>query len=191
MNDAQIATEARRRVRGLPSHDHTAFEDHEKMLYKFAWRFAREYNLEVGDLISEAYLVYLTARRRFDPSRGVRFGTFLWRSMERLRDYCEKEKTQQIRISGTFDEVEDAVLTDGLEALTEIEIIKDAVSEEARMLLEGIQEGIFDVINPIRQHEPGISRVREISRQTWGWGQDKTDRVVTEIRHFALAGVSL
>lgn len=67
------------------------FKKYEKLIYKRAWHYALRYNLNVGDIIGEGYIIYRKAVKDFEPSWGVSFSTYLFQRLRALTDYCLKE----------------------------------------------------------------------------------------------------
>ena len=70
------------------------YPEFEKMIQAFAWvnyRKAGESSVQVGDFISEAYLIFHEAVDKFDRSKGS-FSNYLWNKLYALNDVTKKER---------------------------------------------------------------------------------------------------
>ncbi len=65
------------------------------MIRGAAWDAAKRWGLDVDDIISQGYLVFMDAIERFDSGRAS-FSTFLYSRLRTLNDYCERE----VRLKG-------------------------------------------------------------------------------------------
>lgn len=90
-------------------------EDQLDLIRKVAWRFAKQYHLDVDDLFQEAYISCLKALPRYNPNRGA-FSTFLWHtSTNAIRDILNKNQTYTTRhlLTDDFSLQEDTEVTPG------------------------------------------------------------------------------
>lgn len=62
-----------------------------KLLMKICWNFSRTTKLEFGDLLSEAYIAYYEAMKKYDSNISLP-STFIWKCVtNHLIDYYKKE----------------------------------------------------------------------------------------------------
>lgn len=54
------------------------FEDYSKMIYAIAWKFAKNCNLEVDLLVSEAFIRFTICEKRWKPNEACSFRTYLY-----------------------------------------------------------------------------------------------------------------
>ena len=66
--------------------------DYINLIHAVAWHFAEKSVIDYQDLFSEASLAYCESIRKFEPHRGVKFSTFIWRCMRNhLVNYIKRE----------------------------------------------------------------------------------------------------
>jgi RNA polymerase sigma factor (sigma-70 family) len=56
----------------------TLLAQHQKLIFSRAHSFHRTTGVDYDDLVSEGYLIFCMAYRKFDPARGGKFSTFLY-----------------------------------------------------------------------------------------------------------------
>lgn len=53
------------------------YKSTEKLIYNLAWRWSKKTNFSFEDLLSEANLIYVTKKDKYDPNKN-KFSTFLY-----------------------------------------------------------------------------------------------------------------
>ena len=156
------------------------FHKYKNLIYKQAWKYSKAYNLEVCDLISEAYLIYEDATKRHREEKGS-FSTFLTHRLRKLNDYCHKEtKTKSQQLSFILDKSDTQIkeLENQKENIQEFESI---LSYDAKKIIQGIFLGTLQVMNPIRQTKPNLHKMGKILEEKWGWKKSRTEKIWREI----------
>lgn len=157
------------------------FEDYKNLIYKEAWKYSRMYNKELGDLISEGYIIFTEVVEKYDESRGVKFSTYLQFCLRKLIDYCKKEHNYQIKHAEISPELQTQLPDTRQTMVNELEEIFHVLSEDAKILVDGILEGVFHVVNPIRQTSPGFYYMMDRAKQLMNWNRTKTEKVFNEV----------
>lgn len=71
------------------------FKDYENMIYKVTCDFALKYNKNKEELLSDAWLGYDEALRKFDPFKGILFSTYAYIKISgSIADAIRKENNQ-------------------------------------------------------------------------------------------------
>lgn len=150
------------------------FRSSEKLIYKHAWYYAKNYNMEFADIKSKAFEIFCEAVDRFDGR--AKFITFLHHRLRTLNDYCQKEKSMTWdepwgNISSIDHNLEKAIFYDFVERL----------SSDGRLIVNSILHGEFENHEMIRQRKAGKYRIKQIVTKDWGWRWSRAERVWKEL----------
>lgn len=152
------------------------FNDYKNLIFKEAWYYSTKFNVDVGDVIGEAYLLYHKAVETYKPSKGAFTTHLVWRLKE-LGTYCTKESKA---LDVTVLDVE--FITVEAEIHSEVAEVFEVLSKEGKLLASGILEGVFDIINPLRQTPPGKFRIIKKCKELFDWPSHKTEKVFNEVQ---------
>jgi RNA polymerase sigma factor (sigma-70 family) len=68
------------------------YEKHQKLIFKLAHKWNRP-EIEFDELVSEGNMAFMVAQQKFDPGRGIKFSTYLYRVVENaMCDYVNGMK---------------------------------------------------------------------------------------------------
>lgn len=76
----------------LPFDNESLLTEHLKIIRRMTWQLSTQTGYDMEDLFSEACLQYLLLRVQFDPGKGIKFSTFIWKAVRNmLLNYIAKE----------------------------------------------------------------------------------------------------
>jgi len=135
------------------------------LIYQVAWSFNKTTGIDVEMLISEAGLAYTEAMSRFDPSKGVKSTTFIYRCMQNhLTNYCKQEmkhKSTSLKDAAmSVENYEDKIQT----FQDEVKSWPAECQELVRIILENFEE--------LESIAPKMARgalTRELRNRGWQW----------------------
>ena len=67
------------------------YVSHEKLIYNRAREYSRWYKTDMSDAVSESSEIFCRVVKEYNPDLG-KFSTFLYNSLEALRDKMRKQK---------------------------------------------------------------------------------------------------
>ena len=75
-------------------------EYYSNLIYSMAWEWSAKTGIDFYEFLSEGNMIYLDAKRLFNPEKNVKFSTFLriklnW-GMSQYFQYCEKYKSNNL-----------------------------------------------------------------------------------------------
>lgn len=164
-----------------PTEKTNLFRKVELMLNKKAWDYARTYHLDFEECQSQAYLIFCEALEKYDPSKEVRFSTFLHSNLWHLNDLAHKETQQSFTVNfdkfeGTFDRDYQSFseVVDRLEA-------KVGLLDDAQELLSFILSREWEVpgMVPCR---PYLSSTSERFKKEKNWSFQRTWEAWQEVK---------
>ncbi len=141
------------------------YEDVKGMIFKLSWKFARNEN-EWEECVSVGNEAFLRAWDCFDPQRGVKFSTYLYRCVfRRLQThFAEAARRMSMEKTNSLDGLHD----DGWSGLDDvedrsvgrIESILEDIGDDARLIVQTILELPADLKCLISARKPKESRFR-------------------------------
>lgn len=185
------------------------FKKFERMLYSRAWFYSIAYRIDFEEVQSQAFLIFMEALERFDPLRGTDFSTFLYWRLQTLGDYCKAEKRYESQllpldrlerqfetseyVKQVYQNADDDKL--GFEFYHPSKLSKDKIdqkilfgqlvkslSDDGRILLNGLLNGSFDNLSTLRARNIGKCRIKQKARLLWGWADKRIEGVFDEVR---------
>lgn len=119
-----------------------SFEDYKPMILDFAYKYSRKYHLEQDDVISQGYLIFVEAAKKFDETRA-KFSTYLWsRLFFYLSTYCSEQCYYSSKSIFETEEEFDYWLEDEIRTCPDLDLDKEfnvkLLSDEAKQVLQYI-----------------------------------------------------
>lgn len=110
----------------------TLFLQYQPMILDRCYKFARKYDIDQDEVVSEGYLVFMEVIRKFDEKKA-KFSTFLWINLHyHLEEFCSKQRHWENNIFETEEEF-DNWLMDKFIAKNEFDT--STLSETAKNIL--------------------------------------------------------
>jgi len=141
------------------------------LIRKIAWSFHNTTGLEWDELFQEASLYYFRALKTWDPERGQKLTTYIYRSMTcELINYVRKNK----KFSENYSSLEIEKLThvpasnDFFDSTRFFESLTKEAQEIADLVLASPKP--FDCRSPRKAQERVVNILRE-----WGWSEEKIE----------------
>lgn len=150
------------------------YEQHRGYVEALSWKFARQYNLDQEEVLSEANFQFVRAIQIYQPDRCPprRFlWRKIWRGLQNWRDKYVKHPLHRMKHpTGPFPESWD---WDEAQSLTELQ---DELSNEARTVIQLVLNAPEEILEHAIYHG---SRPRNLARgikqhlreQRWTWKQ--------------------
>lgn len=66
------------------------FIKYQNLIRSVAWKYAKAWDMDVTEVESEGYLIFMEILDTFDESRNIQFSTYLYHSLRKLQDFCAK-----------------------------------------------------------------------------------------------------
>ncbi len=157
----------------------------QNLLYQLAWR-AKNLRLPFEEAKGEAYFAFMLACRSFDPSRGMKFSSWVYfKVRNHLRTTCTRGSRDPLVFVEINDEVCGAAPSNRKEFL---EMLED-LSAEARELIHLLIELPGEILNdPPTSPRHLLARVCEYLGFRRGLDDVAQDIRVNEIRHHFYGG---
>ncbi|MFX0132980.1 MAG: hypothetical protein ACFFDN_04970 [Candidatus Hodarchaeota archaeon] len=67
------------------------FKNYEKLTYKICWYYAKKYEIDYRDLLSEAWFIFQQSKKTYDKEKS-HFSHHYKNNLRRLNYFCKKEK---------------------------------------------------------------------------------------------------
>lgn len=165
--------------------------DHLNLMRKFAWKIREMFGIEFDDALSQCFVVFSEALLKYDPSRQVKFSTFLY---SQLKKTLNTERTANSRFrfqkcnSYSIDQLDDqdSVLQAFIDysqkkdltflrisefyALVETQLSGEAKTALQYILSKGEKQTFLDLVNQFKK--------------IFQWSKPMTWKVWCELRDF-------
>jgi RNA polymerase sigma factor (sigma-70 family) len=166
------------------------FKDNERIIYHLAHRFAENNGTDPEDLISYGLEIFMETVKKFDPSRGAAFSTYLYsRLWGKFMDWyrVEARAPMSVWIPELEDNGDPAVCyTSFHEEMIAFRDVVESLSEDSQELIRAILQGeimrvhhFHESILPISEHGTRLHM-----RESRGWSYGRTSRAWEEVKTF-------
>lgn len=140
------------------------FKQYKPMIHKEAWKLAKKYNLDVHDISSRGYELFMKTVERYDESKA-NFSTYLFHNLHDLENYCKR----QFRKNKKFESLEAMDCSSFLDFRT----FQDTVirleatlplSPQAKSILEFLLKREWELCPGKRPRKPSLALTIEMNR---------------------------
>lgn len=144
------------------------YESVEKLIYHFAWKFAKKYRRDFDELHAEANLAYVRAYNSYEPGHGTLLSSYVGTCIHRhLLDLVRKDmrRPSQSSLTGTEGDqipVEDSIADDPTTSL-----LQD-LTDDARMLIN-LVISTPDDLKQVIEEKGGQPRNYRSSIKLYAW----------------------
>lgn len=163
------------------------YEKFQRMIFKRAWSFHYTTGIEIGELISQANLIFVECSMEWKPSLGA-FGTFLTKCLNnRLRDFVNAHHTRNRgKINGEDGEMILSNLANGMPGPMASEIflerVKEDLSAEAVSVVEDILTAPIQIFGLETRPKMMRGRLAHHLRRRRNWNHETIYTTLKEIR---------
>ena len=152
--------------------------EHIQLIRKIAWSFHKTTGLEWEELFAEASLYYCRALTTYDPTRGQKLTTYVWRSIScELINYIKKNQ----KISDNYSSLEIEKLwnrpweTTPFKTSSVFEALTKEAQEIVALILALPERFSEDTPKQAQKHIVNILKER-------GWKKDKIEAAMKNIK---------
>ncbi len=164
------------------------YRDVEKLVEVMSYRWSQRTGIPMDECRSAAHLAYVEADRNYNPERGVKFSTYLYRAISfRLVSLTEKRTKERSRAVVKTLPIEELDLAEARPSRLS-NLLQD-LGDDARIIFHAITDGVSELAS-LGQVKGRQSKLLVISEylQKLGWGSSRIDKGFAEIRE--VLGVS-
>ena len=158
------------------------YEDFEAMAHKLSWRYAKRYNMNEDELMSEALFALVNAIQTHRPEKAT-LSTWAYFCMSNsISTFCSREHKRQGIVQPDEGKVDDC--RERIPAKTDwVHVLLSDLEDEAKELVHIILEGPAELVSELFHHKAAVSRdaVKEHLRGI-GWSEEKLVRCWTEVQ---------
>ena len=161
--------------------ENALFKKNEKLINSRCRVFANKTGLPLEEVLSEGYLIFVKATKKYDINRNTKFSTFLYTQLLSLSDYYLFLKAKRRRF------ILNTISLDGRDTQVPYTTPKGIdrttyhlLSTGAKEIIDGLLSGAFDIINPKKKRLPGKQRIEKILKEK-GWSRKQVHNTWREI----------
>jgi hypothetical protein len=157
------------------------FNKYKNMVYKAAHATARHYYLDKDDAISEGYVLFCDALKRYDPAKGA-FSTVLYNELRRMHRWGKDEYMNKKHVTALEDTMPSTATA--FNTVLEFTESKHELSANAKIMLEMILAREWAGKTPVRDRGPTKNIMYIICHDKFGWSQNRVQKIWDELQQW-------